>query len=105
VVVRDLTVGVGAPVRADGTLTVRFEARSSSGDVIDASRATDPRTLRFERLIPCWREGLEGMRVGGRRTLACPPELAGGDGGSRAEAIGFAVELVAVGEPVPPPGH
>ena len=70
--------------------------------------------LGAEEVIPGWEEGVVGMRVGGRRELVIPSDLAYGETGDSSGAIGpneplvFVVDLVGVGGQVagignPPP--
>ena len=53
------------------------------------------------QLIPAWQEGIPGMKVGGRRQLVCPPELAYGPtgGGHRlsGKTLVFVIDLLGVG--------
>jgi len=58
-------------------------------------------TLGSGEVIPGWDSGIEGMKVGGRRTLIIPPELAYGPAGSPPvigpnETLVFVVDLEAV---------
>ena len=53
-------------------------------------------------MIPGWDEGVAGMKVGGRRELVIPPDLAYGPQGSPPvigpnETLIFVVDLVSVG--------
>jgi peptidylprolyl isomerase len=78
----------------------------SSGEQFDASwdRAdTFKFTLGKGKVIPGWDEGLAGMRVGGRRRLTIPPDLAYGQRGAGGvigpgETLVFVVDLVGVRE-------
>lgn len=49
-------------------------------------------------MIPGWTEGLQGMKVGGRRVLVIPPEQAYGETGNQGiapnETLVFVVDLV-----------
>lgn len=103
-VVEDVVEGEGAPAGAGDRLVVHYVGlRWSDGGRFDASweRGT-PFTLALGAgmVIPGWDQGLEGMRVGGRRVLTIPPDLAYGERGS-GEVIGpgetlvFVVDLVA----------
>ena len=52
-------------------------------------------------VIPGWDQGIEGMKVGGRRQLTIPPELAYGDQGSPpdikpGETLIFVIDLLGV---------
>ncbi len=75
-------VGRGAPVGAEQVVMIRYQTRVDGGDVVDLSGV---RPLRFRRgagaVIEGLERGLEGMRVGGRRTLRVPAALAYGRAG------------------------
>ena len=51
-------------------------------------------------MIPGWQQGIPGMKVGGRRLLVIPPELAYGATGSGPigpnETLAFVVDLIGV---------
>jgi hypothetical protein len=80
----DLTVGKGDPVPAGATVTVHYTGRLVEGKKFDSSRDREqPATFSLERVIRGWQEGIPGMRVGGRRKLIIPPELAYGERGAR----------------------
>jgi peptidylprolyl isomerase len=81
----DLKVGSG-PLPAPGqTVRVHYVGRLLDGTKFDSSR---DRHQPFEfalgegRVIPGWDEGVKTMRVGGRRKLIVPPQLAYGDQGA-----------------------
>ncbi len=103
-VVRDLKRGDGAEATPGKTLTVDYKgAHYDSGKAFDSSWSTgQPFTflLGANQVIDGWDEGLEGMRVGGRRELVVPPDLAYGDHGQGAilpnETIVFVVDLLDV---------
>jgi FKBP-type peptidyl-prolyl cis-trans isomerase FkpA len=80
----DLVVGTGATAEAGQDLIVHYVGRLADGTQFDSSRARqDP--LDFElgagHVIKGWDEGVPGMKVGGKRRLTIPPELAYGDQG------------------------
>ena len=102
---KDLIVGTGATVTADDTITVNYVgALYSNGKVFDSSwsrKQTFSTTL--SGVIKGW-EGLEGMRVGGRRELIIPPALGYGKAGSPPTIPGnatliFVVDMLAVTPP------
>lgn len=75
-------VGRGVAVEAGQVVMIRYRTRVDGGEVVDASGG---RPLRFRRgvgaVIEGLERGLEGVRVGGRRTLRIPAALAYGRAG------------------------
>lgn len=103
--VEDLVVGEGEVAEEGARLTVEFVGASwSSGQQFDATWDRGQPysfTLGAGEVIRAWDEGLSGMRVGGRRALVVPPDLAYGDRGSAAgigpgETIVFIIDLLEV---------
>lgn len=82
---RDLTVGTGATATAGRTASVHYTGSFVTGVKFDSSR---DRGRPFSFLINTgavirgWDEGVQGMRVGGRRQLVIPPSLGYGATGS-----------------------
>lgn len=79
--VADLVVGSGATAVSGDTLTVHYVGTLTSGTVFDSSRANNqPYTFRLGvgAVIQGWDLGVPGMKVGGKRKLTIPPELAYG---------------------------
>ncbi|WP_116042866.1 FKBP-type peptidyl-prolyl cis-trans isomerase [Amycolatopsis palatopharyngis] len=102
----DLTVGDGAEAQAGHTVSVDYVGVSfSTGEEFDASyNRGQPLqfTLGAGHVIPGWDQGVQGMKVGGRRKLVIPPDLAYGDRGAGGvikpgETLVFVVDLVGVG--------
>jgi peptidylprolyl isomerase len=78
----DITVGDGAEAQTGDTVTVQYVGVNySNGEEFDTSW-DDPQPFSFQlgsgSVIPGWDEGIPGMKVGGRRELIIPPELAYG---------------------------
>ena len=79
---RDLVVGSGAVATAGQSVTVEYVGSRQNGEVFDSSRGRGSPfnfTLGIGQVIAGWDEGVAGMRVGGRRQLTIPAELAYGD--------------------------
>jgi FKBP-type peptidyl-prolyl cis-trans isomerase FkpA len=61
-----------------------------------------PATFPLGRVIPCWTEGVQEMKVGGKAQLVCPPAIAYGERGAGNGAIPpnatlrFEVELLEI---------
>ncbi len=79
----DLTVGTGAVAATGDTLTVNYTGTFLNGNVFDTSIGRGPFTFRLGvgGVIKGWDQGLVGMRVGGKRRLTIPPDLAYGSQG------------------------
>jgi peptidylprolyl isomerase len=84
-VVKDLVVGTGRKAITGDPLVVRYVGvLYKNGKQFDASwdrNATFPFALGLGQVIPGWDQGLVGMKVGGRRELIIPSNLAYGDKG------------------------
>jgi len=102
--VTDDVVGTGAVVCPGATVVAHYTGvDASSGEVFDSSwKKGDPATFPLDGVIKGWSQGLVGMKVGGRRTLVIPGELAYGknDKDTKGKPTGdlvFVVDLVGVG--------
>ena len=82
----DIVVGDGAEAKAGDTVTMEYVGVSySNGKEFDSSwERPEPFTFQLGsgQVIPGWDQGIPGMKVGGRRELIIPPELAYGESGS-----------------------
>jgi len=103
----DVAVGTGTLAEAGKVFSVHYTGWLLDGTKFDSSREKKP--LSFEqgkrKVIPGWDAGFEGMRVGGKRRLFIPYQLAYGEKGRgkippKAELI-FDVELMDVQDPPP----
>src|ERR1700756_1323510 len=78
-VTKNLVVGSGATAKAGSTITVNYVgALYKNGKVFDASwkrKQTFTTPLSASAVIPGWVQGIQGMKVGGRRELIIPPSL------------------------------
>lgn len=104
-VITDLVEGDGATIAAgQGAVVQYWGLRWSDGGTFDASWTRGEPfafTLGAGRVIAGWEQGVEGMRVGGRRLLVIPPALAYGDRGAGdvigpGETLVFVVDLLDV---------
>jgi peptidylprolyl isomerase len=106
----DTVAGTGAPVVPRRWLTVAYTGYLMDGTKFDSSIGKDPITFPYgaHQVITGWDTGFEGMKVGGKRRLYIPYQLAYGETGrapvipAKAELV-FDVELVAVSENPPTP--
>jgi peptidylprolyl isomerase len=103
--VTDLTVGEGDEAAAGNTVTVHYVGVAhSSGEEFDASyNRGEPLQFRLGagQVIAGWDQGVQGMKVGGRRRLVIPPHLGYGDRGAGGvikpgETLIFVVDLMGV---------
>jgi peptidylprolyl isomerase len=101
----DLVAGEGQQAGAGHTVRVHYVGVAhSSGEEFDASyNRGEPLEFRLGagQVISGWDEGVQGMKVGGRRRLVIPPHLAYGDRGAGGviapgETLIFVVDLVDV---------
>lgn len=76
----DLVVGKGPVPKTGDTVVVNYTGRFTSGKVFDSSVGKAPFEFVLGRgqVIKGWDEGVGSMRVGGRRKLTIPPDLAYG---------------------------
>lgn len=103
-VIDDIHVGDGAEAEEGATVTVHYVGVAwSTQEQFDASwDQGEPVTFPLQGVIEGWRQGIPGMREGGRRRLTIPPQLAYGDapppgsGISPGETLVFVVDLVEV---------
>ncbi len=81
--VRDLVVGDGAEAKPGANVLVHYVGVDfATGEEFDSSwDRGEPIRFPLRGLIQGWQDGIPGMRVGGRRELVCPPELAYGPAG------------------------
>lgn len=100
-VYRETVRGKGAQATSGAKVKVAYAGRLRNGWVFDSSRQRGaPLEMPLTGVIPCWREAIPMMKVGGKATITCPPELAYGDGGTNnippGSALTFDVELLGV---------
>jgi len=78
-VFRSLVDGKGPKPTAAATVKVNYRGTFIDGKVFDASQS--PISFPLKRVIKCWTEGVQMIRVGGKAQLVCPPSIAYGPGG------------------------
>ena len=103
-IIEDVTVGEGAAAAAGQKVTVHYTGWLTNGTQFDSSKdRNDPFVfpLGGGRVIKGWDEGVEGMKVGGKRKLTIPPALGYGSRGAGGvippnATLVFEVELLGV---------
>ncbi len=79
---REITAGTGASPKPTDTVKVNYRGTLVDGTEFDSSYTRHaPATFPLNGVIPCWTEGMQKMKVGGKATLVCPSDLAYGDQG------------------------
>lgn len=75
-----LKEGTGANPKITDAVTVNYRGTLTNGQEFDSSyKRGQPATFPLTRVIACWTEGVQKIRVGGQARLVCPPELAYGN--------------------------
>jgi FKBP-type peptidyl-prolyl cis-trans isomerase len=97
----DIVVGAGASPAPTDRVEVHYTGWLMDGSKFDSSRDRgQPATFGLNQVIRGWTEGLGTMKVGGKRTLIIPPELAYGSTGRPSippnSTLVFDVELLAI---------
>jgi FKBP-type peptidyl-prolyl cis-trans isomerase FkpA len=93
--------GTGENPTASDTVRVHYHGTLRDGTVFDSSvDRGEPISFPLSGVIPCWTEGVQKMRVGGKAKLVCPAGIAYGDRGTGPIPGGatllFDVELIAI---------
>lgn len=101
-VYRVLKEGGGASPGATDTVKVHYKGTFPDGKEFDSSysRGT-PIEFPLSRVIPCWTEGVQRMKLGGKAKLTCPSQIAYGERGAGGvippnATLVFEVELLGI---------
>lgn len=95
--------GNGPQPKAGDTVKVHYRGTLADGKEFDSSyKRNAPATFPLSRVVPCWTEGMQKIKVGGKATLTCPPETAYGSRGAGGvippnATLTFEVELLSIG--------
>jgi FKBP-type peptidyl-prolyl cis-trans isomerase FkpA len=96
---RELRPGTGTSPVATDTVKVSYKGTLVDGKKFDSN---DGIKFPLNGVIPCWTEGVQKMKVGGKSELVCPSSIAYGDRGSPPDIPGgatliFEIELLGIG--------
>ena len=95
-----LREGTGATPGPTDTVSVNYRGTLLNGREFDSSyKSGRPVEFQLNKVIKCWTEGLQMMKVGGKAKLGCPSNLAYGEEGvsgsiPRNAPLKFEVELI-----------
>jgi len=101
-VYQSLKDGTGASPAATDVVQVHYRGTFLDGREFDSSyRRGQPTEFPLNRVIPCWTEGVQRMKSGGKAKLTCPPAIAYGERGAGNvippnATLNFEIELIAV---------
>lgn len=101
-VFRSLQDGQGASPVATDKVKVHYRGTFPDGKEFDSSfKRNQPIDFPLNAVIPCWTEGVQLMKVGGKAKLTCPPAIAYGARGAGGvippnATLQFEVELIAI---------
>ncbi len=101
-VYRSLKDGTGASPKASDKVKVHYRGTLPNGKEFDSSyKRNEAIEFPLNRVIPCWTEGVQRMKVGGQAKLTCPPATAYGERGAGGvippnATLLFEVELLAI---------
>jgi FKBP-type peptidyl-prolyl cis-trans isomerase FkpA len=81
-VITMLKDGTGASPKSSDTVKVHYRGVLADGKEFDSSYGRgQPATFPLNRVISCWTEGVQLMKLGGKAKLVCPSKLAYGSQG------------------------
>ena len=101
-VYRSLRDGNGASPTAADVVKVHYRGTLANGTEFDSSyKRNEPAQFPLGGVIPCWTEGVQRMKVGGKAQLVCPPGIAYGARGAGGvippnATLKFEVELLEI---------
>ncbi|HYN58711.1 MAG TPA: FKBP-type peptidyl-prolyl cis-trans isomerase [Rubrivivax sp.] len=101
-VFRSLQDGTGPGPGPTDTVKVHYRGTFPDGKEFDSSyKRGQPIEFPLDRVIKCWTEGVQRMKVGGKAKLTCPPAIAYGERGAGGAVppnatLQFEVELLGI---------
>jgi len=79
---RELRAGSGQRPGASDVVKVNYRGMLVNGTEFDSSyKRNQPTEFPLNQVIPCWTQGVQRMRVGGKSQLVCPSDIAYGPEG------------------------
>jgi FKBP-type peptidyl-prolyl cis-trans isomerase FkpA len=102
-VFQSITEGKGPSPAATDVVKVHYRGTFPDGKEFDSSyKRGEPTEFPLNGVIPCWTEGVQMMKTGGKAKLTCPPAIAYGTRGAGGvippnATLNFEIELVSVG--------
>jgi FKBP-type peptidyl-prolyl cis-trans isomerase FkpA len=103
-VYKSLKDGNGPHPGATDVVKVHYRGTLTNGTEFDSSyKRGSPAEFPLNRVIKCWTEGVQKMKVGGKAQLTCPPAIAYGERGTPGGPIppnatlNFEIELLGIG--------
>ena len=94
--------GTGPSPKATDTVKVHYRGTLMDGKEFDSSyKNGGPAEFPLNRVIKCWTEGVQMLKVGGAARLTCPPAIAYGERGAGGAippnaTLNFDVELLGI---------
>lgn len=101
-VFQSITEGSGPSPAATDVVTVHYRGTFPDGKEFDSSyKRGNPIDFPLNGVIPCWTEGVQMMKAGGKAKLTCPPAIAYGTRGAGGvippnATLNFEIELISV---------
>jgi len=101
-VYQSLKEGTGESPKATDTVKVHYKGTFPDGKEFDSSyKRGEPTEFPLNRVIPCWTEGVQRMKPGGKAKLTCPAAIAYGAAGAGGvippnATLNFEIELISV---------
>jgi FKBP-type peptidyl-prolyl cis-trans isomerase FkpA len=102
--IRHITIGKGPSPAATDTVKVHYRGTLADGKEFDSSyKRGQPASFALNRVVPCWTQGIQKLKVGAKATLTCPPSTAYGARGipnviPPDSTLTFDVELLSIGQ-------